>query len=37
MDIVDLARDAYRAEGLEINEDPVRGGTDGKHECITFY
>ena len=29
MDIVDLARDAYRAEGLEINEDPVRGGTDG--------
>ncbi len=29
MDIVDLARDAYKAEGLEINEDPVRGGTDG--------
>lgn len=29
MDIVNLARDAYKAEGLEINEDPVRGGTDG--------
>ncbi|MCT0191801.1 peptidase T [Lactobacillus helveticus] len=29
MDIVDLARDAYEAEGLEVNEDPVRGGTDG--------
>ena len=29
MDIVDLARDAYKAEGLKINEDPVRGGTDG--------
>ena len=29
MDIVDLARDAYKAEGLEVNEDPVRGGTDG--------
>lgn len=29
MDIVDLARDAYKAESLEINEDPVRGGTDG--------
>lgn len=29
MEIVDLARDAYKAEGLEINEDPVRGGTDG--------
>ena len=28
MDIVDLARDADKAEGLEINEDPVRGGTD---------
>ncbi|WEV36127.1 peptidase T [Lactobacillus sp. ESL0677] len=29
MDIVDLAREAYKAEGLTINEDPVRGGTDG--------
>lgn len=29
MDIVNLARDAYRSEGLSINEDPVRGGTDG--------
>lgn len=30
MDIVNLARDAYRKEGLnEINEDPIRGGTDG--------
>ncbi|QNQ82187.1 peptidase T [Lactobacillus sp. PV012] len=29
MEIVDLARDAYKAEGLTINEDPVRGGTDG--------
>lgn len=30
MDIVDLARDAYKACGMtEINEDPVRGGTDG--------
>lgn len=30
MEIVDLARDAYRACGLtEINEEPVRGGTDG--------
>lgn len=30
MEIIDLARDAYRACGLtEINEDPVRGGTDG--------
>lgn len=29
MDIIELARDAYKAEGLEINEDPVRGGTDG--------
>lgn len=29
MDIIDLARDAYKAEGLTINEDPVRGGTDG--------
>lgn len=29
MDIVDLARDAYKAEGLKVNEDPVRGGTDG--------
>lgn len=29
MDIVNLAREAYTAEGLEINEDPVRGGTDG--------
>lgn len=26
---VDLARDAYKAEGLTVNEDPVRGGTDG--------
>lgn len=29
MDIVNLARDVYRSEGLSINEDPVRGGTDG--------
>ncbi len=30
MEIVDLARDAYRACGLtEINEEAVRGGTDG--------
>ncbi|RVU71711.1 MULTISPECIES: peptidase T [Lactobacillus] len=29
MEIVDLARDAYKTEGLEVNEDPVRGGTDG--------
>lgn len=30
MDIVNLARDAYHKEGLnEINEDPIRGGTDG--------
>ena len=30
MEIIDLARDAYRACGLtEINEEPVRGGTDG--------
>ncbi|QNQ83703.1 peptidase T [Lactobacillus sp. PV037] len=29
MEIVDLAREAYKAEGLTINEDPVRGGTDG--------
>lgn len=29
MDIVNLAREAYKAEGLTINEDPVRGGTDG--------
>lgn len=29
MDIVNLARDAYQSEGLTINEDPVRGGTDG--------
>ncbi|MDK8392796.1 peptidase T, partial [Lactobacillus gasseri] len=29
MEIVDLARDAYKAEGLTVNEDPVRGGTDG--------
>lgn len=30
MEIVDLARDAYRACGLtEINEELVRGGTDG--------
>lgn len=30
MEIIDLARDAYRACGLtEINEKPVRGGTDG--------
>ena len=25
MEIVDLARDAYKAEGLTVNEDPVRG------------
>lgn len=29
MDVVNLARDAYKAEGLTVNEDPVRGGTDG--------
>lgn len=29
MDVVNLARKAYKAEGLTINEDPVRGGTDG--------
>ena len=30
MEIIDLARDAYKACGMaEINEDPVRGGTDG--------
>ena len=30
MEIIDLARDAYRACGMtEINEEPVRGGTDG--------
>ncbi|MCD5491337.1 peptidase T [Lactobacillus delbrueckii] len=30
MEIIELARDAYRACGLtEINEEPVRGGTDG--------
>ncbi|BDR60527.1 peptidase T [Lactobacillus xylocopicola] len=29
MDIVNLARAAYQAEGLTINEEPVRGGTDG--------
>ncbi|MCT6876596.1 MAG: peptidase T [Lactobacillus apis] len=30
MDVVNLARDAYRKEGLtEIDEDPIRGGTDG--------
>ncbi|MDD6420140.1 MAG: peptidase T [Lactobacillus delbrueckii] len=30
MEIIDLARDAYRACSLpEINEEPVRGGTDG--------
>lgn len=29
MEVVDLARDAYKAEGLTLNEDPVRGGTDG--------
>lgn len=30
MEIIDLARDAYSACGLtEINEEPVRGGTDG--------
>ncbi|WP_338211704.1 peptidase T [Lactobacillus juensis] len=29
MEIVNLARKAYEAEGLTINEDPVRGGTDG--------
>lgn len=29
MDVVNLARKAYKAEGLIINEDPVRGGTDG--------
>ncbi|MDF7668298.1 peptidase T [Lactobacillus sp. ESL0703] len=29
MDIVNLAREAYKAEGLTIDEDPVRGGTDG--------
>lgn len=29
MDIINLAREAYRSEGLSINEDPVRGGTDG--------
>ena len=30
MEIIDLARDAYRACGLtEINEEPGRGGTDG--------
>lgn len=30
MEIIDLARDAYRSCGLtEINEEPVRGGTDG--------
>ena len=29
MEIVDLARDAYKAVGLTVNEDPVRGGTDG--------
>lgn len=29
MEVVDLARNAYKALGLTINEDPVRGGTDG--------
>lgn len=30
MDVVNLARNAYRKEGLtEIDEDPIRGGTDG--------
>ncbi len=29
MEIVDLARTAYREEGLTIDESPVRGGTDG--------
>lgn len=30
MDVVDLAREAYHAEGLTIiDEDPIRGGTDG--------
>ncbi|GFZ27044.1 peptidase T [Lactobacillus corticis] len=29
MDVVDLAREAYRENGLTLNEDPVRGGTDG--------
>lgn len=30
MDIVNLAREAYHKEGLnEINEEPIRGGTDG--------
>ncbi len=30
MDIVNLAREAYHQEGLnEINEEPIRGGTDG--------
>lgn len=30
MDVVDLAREAYHAEGLtKIDEDPIRGGTDG--------
>ena len=30
MDVVNLARDAYRAVGLnQIDEDPIRGGTDG--------
>lgn len=30
MDVVNLAKDAYRKEGLtEIDEDPIRGGTDG--------
>ncbi|MDF7638954.1 peptidase T [Lactobacillus sp. ESL0791] len=29
MDIVNIARKAYQEEGLTINEDPVRGGTDG--------
>lgn len=34
MEIIDLARKAYREEGLTINEDPVRGGTDGS--TLTF-
>lgn len=30
MNVVDLAREAYHAEGLtKIDEDPIRGGTDG--------
>lgn len=34
MQVVELARQAYQDQGLTINEDPVRGGTDGS--TLTF-